>query len=139
MVNGSGSASALAIWSVTNLLAYVINGVGILTNDGAGGFGFTTNLAQDITITNVTSTTITSSTNIFNVAKGGHLTVSTNITVMTNATLTLSNLPAPSVLVLGTNLNVINATLAGLSLGNDNTLMPTNLPASTISSGTFDT
>jgi len=80
---------------------------------------------SNFTGTNITAVTINNTTNIFNVAKGGHLTVSTNITIQTNATLTLSNLPAPSVLVLGTNRNVANATLNGLTLGDDNTLTAT--------------
>jgi hypothetical protein len=80
MVNGTGSTNSLAIWSGTNLLAYVINGVGILTNDGAGGFGFTTNLQVSLTISNISVTNLTAQTinitsNLFTVAKGGHLTV----------------------------------------------------------------
>jgi hypothetical protein len=73
MVNGTGSPNTLAIWSGTNLLAYVINGVGILTNDGAGGFGFTTNLAQAITINNFSTTSLTTSN--FYTVNGNHNTL----------------------------------------------------------------
>lgn len=49
----------------------------------------------------------------------------TNLTILTNGTVTFSNLPAPSVLVLSTNFQVTNAVLSGLTLGDDNTLTVT--------------
>jgi hypothetical protein len=64
-------------------------------------------------------------TNSVTVLKGGHVTVTNNITILTNGTFTLQNLPLPSVLIVGTNGNVTNATLSGLTLGNDGTLTAT--------------
>ena len=83
--------------------------------DGTGNF--TTPGSSSTPITNFVSIT-----NSFTVAKGGHMTISNNITILTNGTFTLQNLPLPSVLIVGTNGNVTNATLSGLTLGNDNTL-----------------
>jgi len=141
MVNGTGSANTLAIWSGTNLLAYVINGVGILTNDGSGGFGFSTNLTQDVTVnnitaltlsvsniitTNITTTTINSTTNIFNVAKGGHLTISSNLTVLQ---------VGPSKIVRTDSSTNLAATTIGTGLVFDGTtLYPTNLVDAQINS-----
>ncbi len=73
--------------------------------------------ATNIFATNITVTqTITVTTNLFSIAKGGHLTISTNITIMTNASLTFSNLPWPSVMVVGANGDLTNANLSGLTL-----------------------
>jgi hypothetical protein len=41
------------------VLTTITNNVGILTNDGSGNFGFTTNITQDITINNFTVTNLT--------------------------------------------------------------------------------
>src|SRR6266851_642749 len=88
---------------------------------------YTTNLyatnfyASNIFATNATFTTITNTSNYFNIAKGGHLTITNDITIQTNGALIL-NLTTPSVLVLGTNNTVTNATLSGLTLGNNNML-----------------
>src|SRR6266436_3204537 len=54
-----GLANTLTKWVTTNLLSYIPNGVGILTNDGAGNFGWTTNINQDITVNNITTTNVT--------------------------------------------------------------------------------
>lgn len=122
-VDGSGLANTLTKWTDTNSLSFVPNGEGLLANDGSGAFVWTTNVGA-ISSTIMYQTIVVQSNN-FTVGKGGHLTVSNNITILTNGSLTLSNLPAPSVLVLGTNRNVTNATLSGLTLGNDNTLTAT--------------
>jgi hypothetical protein len=66
--------------------------------------------------TNITAVTINVTTQVFTVAKGGHVTISNNVTILTNATLSLSNLPAPAVLMVGADRNATNATLSGLTL-----------------------
>jgi hypothetical protein len=121
---GLGSANTLAIWSGTNLLGYIINGVGILTNDGAGNFGYTTNLAIDLTINNLTVTnltliTVNNTTNLFSVAKGGHLTVNDIFTL----------LPAGPSKLLRTDVstNVVAATIGPGLLFDGTTLYPSNL------------
>jgi len=121
----SGTANTLAKWIGTNSIGSLANGEGILANDGSGSFAWTTDVgavSQTITYNTIVVTKVTVQTNSFTIGKGGHLTITNNITIQTNGTLTLSNLPAPSVLVLGTNRNVTSATLSGLTLGNDNTL-----------------
>lgn len=55
-------------------------------------------------------------TQSFKISKGGSLSISNVFTIYTNGVLTLSNLPAPAVLVIGADGNVTNANLAGLTL-----------------------
>jgi hypothetical protein len=98
-----GTANTLLSISAAKFATSIPNNAGILTNDGAGAFGFTTNITQDVTINNFTTTnltvinnltvsnisvtnlnaqTINVTSNIYNVAKGGHLTVYSNLTVL---------------------------------------------------------
>jgi len=72
-----------------------------------------------------TYTTIVVQTNNVTVLKGGHITISNSITILTNGTFTLQNIPLPAVLVALTNGTVTNATLSGLTLSNDGTLTAT--------------
>jgi hypothetical protein len=150
-VIGSGSANSLAQWTATNKIGSLPNGEGVLVNDGSGAFVWTTNvgaiittnifntiittnqtIVNNLTVSNITVTNVTvqnnlTVSNLYTVnGKNNTLTVTNNLTIVTNGSLTLSNLPAPSVLVLGTNRNVTNATLSGLTLGNDNTLTATS-------------
>jgi hypothetical protein len=81
-----------------------------------------TNPASIIYVTNIVV-----QTNSVTVLKGVHITISNSITILTNGTFTLQNLPLPAVLVVGTNGIVTNATLSGLTLGNDNTLTATGV------------
>lgn len=111
----SGTASTLLGLNGSKAVASIANGIGVLTNDGAGGMGFSTNVAQAVTYNEVTSTTINSTTinattiNA-NVHKGGHLTI-TNEVLFPFVTLTLSgtNVPAMSL----TNSSAFKLTLTG--------------------------
>lgn len=76
-----GTASTLLSLNASKNAASVANGVGILTNDGSGGFGFTTNIAQDVTINNFTTTNLT----VVNTLTVSNI-VTTNITVQNNLT-----------------------------------------------------
>lgn len=75
---GLGSANTLPKWSATNALTFIANGTGFLTNDGSGGFGFSTNIAQDVTINNLT---ITSNLTVNTITVQSNLTVNNNLTV----------------------------------------------------------
>lgn len=66
--------------------------------------------------TTIVVQTITVVTNNVQVMKGGHVTISNNITMVTNSTLTFSNMPWPSVMVVGANGDLTNASLSGLTL-----------------------
>lgn len=63
-------------------------------------------------------------TNSVNVFKGGRVTITNNITILTNGTISHQNLPWPSVLLVGTDGNETNAILSGLTLSG-NTLTAT--------------
>ena len=76
----------------------------------SGGGGSMTN---DTTVT--TNLTVIQQIT-YNVAKGGRLEIQTNITIMTNASITLSNMPWPSVLLAGADGQMTNAALVGLTL-----------------------
>jgi hypothetical protein len=69
-----------------------------------------------INSTTINSTTINVVTQNVSVHKGAYYTVSNNITILTNATLSLSNLPTTSILMIGADGNATNATLSGLTL-----------------------
>jgi hypothetical protein len=53
------TASTLPILNGSKGLVSLANAVGMLTNNGSGGFGFTTNLTTDITVNNITTTNLT--------------------------------------------------------------------------------
>jgi hypothetical protein len=97
----SGRTNRLTISSTNTLL---LDGVPIVT----GSTTTTNTVANYITVNSIT--------NIFNTSKGGHLVVSNSLTIITNGVLSLQNLPWPSVLLVGADGNVTNATLSGLTL-----------------------
>mgnify|MGYP001615990522 CR=1 FL=1 len=72
--------------------------------------------ATNLFVTNITAQTITTITNIYNVGQGGKLTITTNFTIVTNASVTISNLARPSILMIGADAQLTNATLSGLTL-----------------------
>jgi hypothetical protein len=126
-----GTANTLLKLDVSNGAASVANGVGVLTNDGSGGFGWSTNIAGGgtnttntvVNSTTVNATTVNVTSNTFNVGKGGHLTISSNLTVLQ---------VGPSKLVRtdsGTNLAAV---IVGTGLAFDGTTLsspiPTNFP-----------
>lgn len=145
VINGIGSASlnnrtnvsitanrSMVLANAPNDYTNTINDtVGIINRSGVlVGFntnvlylsGKTNEIADNGTSLTYNNTPIGGTTNFFTVGKGGHLTITNSITILTNGALALSNLPAPSVLVLGTNQNVTNATLSGLTLSDGNVL-----------------
>lgn len=88
---------------------------------GVAGGGSSTNPASTIYVTNIFSTnitvqTITAVTNQVTVMKGGHITISNSFTIVTNATMTFSNMPWPSVMIVGADGNLTNAVLSGITL-----------------------
>jgi len=58
------TASTLLKADSGQIVASIANAVGILTNDGAGGLGFSTNISQAITINNFTVTNLTVQSNL---------------------------------------------------------------------------
>lgn len=85
----------------------------VIQNDGNGNLSWASAGSGDVT--NTYNTTIV--TNSY--AIHGHnntLVVSNSFTILTNGVVTLSNLPAPSVLILNADQAITNATLSGLSL-----------------------
>jgi len=114
----------------TNALAH---GTGALTNDGSGGFGWTlltgnvTNVYNSVTITNLTVI----NTNVFNVSKGGHLTVSNSLsilTILTNVLATtgtglVTNMVVGSGLAYDTSTRTLSATASGGGVTTDVTTL----------------
>jgi len=129
VINPVFADSSNAVWqldgSFTDVHLHLTNLPGSsgtpVNNFYATNFYATNIYASNIVATNITTTTINVTTNTYNVAKGGHLTITNDFTIQTNGALIL-NLSTPSVLVLGTNKIVTNATLSGLTLDNNNTL-----------------
>ena len=78
---GGATNNTLAQWTGSNSLGGIANGIGLLTNNGSGGFGFTTNIAQDVTYNNITTTNLT----VVNQLTVSNIIV-TNITVQNNLT-----------------------------------------------------
>ncbi len=76
-IPANGSVNALVIWLTTNSQSYIVNGVGMLTNDGSGHFGFTTNLSQDLIINNLT---INSNLTV------NSITINSNLTILNSTT-----------------------------------------------------
>lgn len=97
----SGTTNRLTVSSTNTLL---LDGVPVV----AGGAG--------VTNTTINVITINATTNIYNVGQGGKLNITTNFTIQTNASLTISNLARPSILMVGGDGNATNATLSGLTL-----------------------
>jgi hypothetical protein len=79
-----GTASTLLTLDASKVTVSLANGAGWLTNDGAGGFGFSTNITQNVTINNLTTTNL----NVVNLLTISNI-ITTNITVL--QTLTTSN------------------------------------------------
>ncbi len=78
-------ANSLAVFGNLHNLNGLGNALGVLTNDGAGGMGFSTNIAQTIVVSNLITTNLT----VLNSLTVSNITV-TNVTVQNN--LTVSNL-----------------------------------------------
>ena len=64
LTNSTLTASTLVKAGADKALASIANAAGILTNDGSGGLGFSTNISQDITINNFTVTNLTVQSNL---------------------------------------------------------------------------
>src|SRR5437762_157514 len=89
----NGANNALVIWLTTNSQSFISNGIGMLTNDGSGNFGYTTNVTQDITYNNINSTNITTVNN----------TTTSNLFYITGKGNTLTVTNALNLISLGTN------------------------------------
>ncbi len=96
----------------TNTLA---NAVGVLTNNGSGGLGFSTNITQSVTYNNITTTNLT----VLNQLTVSNL-FTTNITVLNN--LTVSNIVVTNVTVQN---NLVVSNLYSVN-GNHALLIVTN-------------
>jgi len=122
-----GTASTLLSLNGSKNAASIANGAGMLTNDGSGGFGFTTNLSQNIVINNATITNLTVQNNLtvsnLYTVNGNH-----NTLIVTNA-LTLNSLKTNLLAVTSTGL-ITNA-----NYGSGITWTPSTLTLSA-SSGT---
>ncbi len=118
----AGANNAIVIWLTTNSQSFIPNGIGMLTNDGNGNFGYTTNISQDISLISVTISNSITTNQYFITGKG-------NTLIITNALQLLSL--SSSVLMVTASGVVTNVTLgAGLSLAsqtltaNDTTKLP---------------
>ena len=110
-IPANGTNSTLVIWITTNSQGSIANGIGMLTNNGSGGFGYTTNISQDITI-NTLTTLISYISNLF-VINGKN-----NTLVVTQA-LTLQSLGTNKLLRMGADGVVTNITNGAGVLTND--------------------
>jgi hypothetical protein len=77
------TADTLTKANASKALTSIANAAGILTNDGAGGFGFTTNITQDITINNFNTTNLSvqnnvTTSNLFYISGKGNTLIITN-------------------------------------------------------------
>jgi len=114
-VPANGTNNALVIWLTTNTQSFIPNGIGMLTNDGSGNFGYTTNLAQNIIINNLTATNLT----VVNALTVSNI-ITTNISVVNN--LYSSNFFVTNVTVQN---NLTTSNFYAVN-GNHNTLIVTN-------------
>jgi len=77
ITNATGTNNTLTKWTGTNSIGSVANGTGILTNDGAGGFGWSTDIGSESNpINNFYSTN-----NFFISGKGNTLVITQTLTV----------------------------------------------------------
>jgi hypothetical protein len=136
-----GTANAVTRWLSSTTLGSIPNAEGILTNNGSGGLGFSTNITQTINVNNFVTTNLTVVNNltvsnilVTNVNIANNLVVS-NITV-TNVNIA-NNLVVSNITV--TNVTVSNITVSNVTVqnnltvsnlytvnGNHNTLIVTN-------------
>lgn len=140
----NGSANTLVKWITTNSESFIANGIGMLTNDGNGNFGYTTNISQDLTINNLT---INSNLTVQSITINSNLTVinsttTSNLYVVNgkNNTLIVTNyvqMPWTTLTMSGSNVSTMDfasASMFKLTLTNNGFInVPSNLPGTNLS------